>query len=90
MHADTTFVDFTRELAPGVRVLPGAILWLDNVVFRRLTLTERRRPRRAPNVQASAVAAYPDSLLILAVSLSSCCMLLQLLLRHCSGISQKP
>ena len=73
-HADSTFVDFARDLAPGIRVLPGAILWLDNVVFRRLTLTERRQPRRAPNVQASAVAAYPDSLLIFAVMPPPCRM----------------
>ena len=65
--ADTTFVDFTRDLAPGIRVLRGGILWLDNVSFKRIAQIPRRRPRASPQVEATAVAAYRESVLIFLV-----------------------
>lgn len=62
--SDTTIVGFTRDLAPGIRVLRGGILWLDNVSFKRLAQIPRRRPRASPDPEGTAVVAYKESVLI--------------------------
>ena len=68
--ADTTIVGFTRDLAPGIRVLRGGILWLDNVSFKRLAQIPRRRPRASPVPEGTAVVAYKESVLIFVVCLT--------------------
>ena len=70
--AGTTFTGFTRSLAPGIRARPGSRLWLDNCVFRELTLTPpgpnpRLPPNRRVNIQATAIAAESNVELILVV-----------------------
>lgn len=69
--ADSTFTSFTRELAPGIRILDNTSLWLDNATFRDLALVPPR-PRKGGNTnrvfpQGTAVTAFGNVLLILAV-----------------------
>lgn len=63
-YAGTTFVGFTRDLAPGIRVLRGATAVLDSVTFRGIELLPKSK---GTVIEATAVAAYRDAVLGLVV-----------------------
>ena len=63
--ADTIITGFRRSLAPGIRVRPSSHLWLDNCVFRDITLTQ---PGMHLLIQATAIAAESNVQLVLVVS----------------------
>ena len=80
--ADTTFTGFTRSLAPGIRARPGSRLWLNNCVFREITLIPpdpglQLPPEKRVSIQATAIAAENNVELVLVV-----CLCLMLLINH--------
>ena len=62
--ADTTFTGFTRSLGPGIRARRKSRLWLDNCVFRDITLTPAVN---GFDIQASAIAAESNVELVIVV-----------------------
>ena len=64
MHAGTVFTGFERDLAPGIRVLQGAAVFLQDVWFQDLKL---RKKTKGTIFKAAAIAAYTNTRIALVV-----------------------